>query len=569
MLEYNKPKRVAIYCRVSNDEQKILWYWMETQETQLRNIINGYKRDTQNWILDENLIFRDAWITWWHLDRPGYNKMMKMVKEKKIDIIAVYKIDRIARNLTRLLEFFEEIQKYWVSFFSLKEDIDFSWPIWRLTFQIFWALAEFERETIRTRTSEWKITSARNGNFVSNSAPFWYVKVPKEVKWKTLEVVKDEAKWVKTIFQRFVYDKMSYIQIANELNKIHLPKWIWSLAKNKLSKWHDTNIPDIIRNSAYIWIHVTRLKDWDKNTQEIKVSVPRIIDDVLFLAAESILLARKEKKIVWWWKNKYLLSRKIYYENTTRWFIWYMRTKWGSSYRHKKFQDPETWKVYQNLEVPWAPLDDMVWGLIKLAIERPEEFYKIYKKQNIQNEEIESLLKRQNYLLEEIEKHRLYILSAEDSFIQEKMSEDNMNLHISRYEKNIYEFNQEYEKNEEKIEKLVNIQISIDALNKFSTQFKNKLDNLTLDEKKVFIDLLVDRVEVYRNKDEMNVLIYFRFAQKLVEKDDDKDEPKGGSKNKKTSWKEVESLSLEAPSGIEPLYGVLQTPAWTTLPWRH
>jgi DNA invertase Pin-like site-specific DNA recombinase len=63
-------------------------------------------------------------------------------------MVAVWKIDRLSRTLSHLLTTFEKLQDAKVSFFSLKENIDFSGPIGRLTFQIFGALAEFERETI-------------------------------------------------------------------------------------------------------------------------------------------------------------------------------------------------------------------------------------------------------------------------------------------------------------------------------------------------------------------------------------------------------------------------------------
>ncbi len=91
--------------------------------------------------------------------------MMEKARNKEFDLVAVWKIDRLSRNLTHLLKTFEELKEYWVSFFLLKENIDFSWAIWKLTFQIFWALSEFERNMIRTRTTEWKMASARAGNY--------------------------------------------------------------------------------------------------------------------------------------------------------------------------------------------------------------------------------------------------------------------------------------------------------------------------------------------------------------------------------------------------------------------
>ncbi len=71
------------------------------------------------------------------MDRPGFKLLMEGVKNGEFDMVAVWKIDRLSRNLTHLLKAFEDFQKNNVSFYSLKENIDFTGPIGRLTFQIF------------------------------------------------------------------------------------------------------------------------------------------------------------------------------------------------------------------------------------------------------------------------------------------------------------------------------------------------------------------------------------------------------------------------------------------------
>lgn len=83
--------------------------------------------------------------------------------------------------------------------------MDFSGPIGKLTFQIFGALAEFERETIKTRTTEGKIASARLGNYILNGVPFGYDKEKSDARTnRTLTINEDEEVWVKKLFEKFL-----------------------------------------------------------------------------------------------------------------------------------------------------------------------------------------------------------------------------------------------------------------------------------------------------------------------------------------------------------------------------
>lgn len=222
-----KPVRVAAYVRVSTDEQLSSGYGIEMQVDSLLSLINDYKGKHNGWTIDwERHYFCDDGKSGADLERPAFKRMMKCVKAGEIDLIVVYKIDRLSRNLSHLLNFFEEIQSHGASFFSLKENVDFSGAIGKLTFQIFGALAEFERETIRTRTAEGKIASARMGNFVKNGPPYGYMKVPNKImaKGSVLEIVPEERVWVERVFEWFVYEGKNYADIARILTETGVPK---------------------------------------------------------------------------------------------------------------------------------------------------------------------------------------------------------------------------------------------------------------------------------------------------------------------------------------------------------
>jgi site-specific DNA recombinase len=85
-----------------------------------------YREKVSGWVHEREWEYLDLGCTGADLNRDGFKRMMKDAEAKKFDMIAVWKIDRLSRNLSHLLSTFETFQKYKVGFFSLKENIDFT-----------------------------------------------------------------------------------------------------------------------------------------------------------------------------------------------------------------------------------------------------------------------------------------------------------------------------------------------------------------------------------------------------------------------------------------------------------
>lgn len=148
--------------------------------------------------------------------------------------------------------------------------------------------------------------------------------------------------------------------------------------------------------------------------------------------------------------------------------------------------------------MPAVVLDDFVWKMIVLAIDKPEEFYKLYQKQTVQDEELETLLHSQVTWAEAIEANESYIISLEDSYLRGHLSLERKDKLFEKYEsakraaeKNLYQ-------SEERVEKLVQAKTAAEALERFSKSFRNKLHTLKTEEKKVLVDTLVDVIEVHK-----------------------------------------------------------------------
>lgn len=84
-------------------------------------------------------------------DRPELNQCLKALRHG--DILAVWRLDRLGRNLRDLIRIVSDLEAKGVAFRSLKESIDTTGPAGWLVFHLFAALAEFEREVLRERTN--------------------------------------------------------------------------------------------------------------------------------------------------------------------------------------------------------------------------------------------------------------------------------------------------------------------------------------------------------------------------------------------------------------------------------
>ncbi len=119
------------YARVSTTDQTLA-----LQEDALRNV-------------DCKPIFRDT-ISGAKAERPGLQKALEYVREG--DTLVVWRLDRLGRSLTHLLETVQDLEARGVGFKSLTENIDTTTPSGKLVFHLFAALAQFERDLIRERT---------------------------------------------------------------------------------------------------------------------------------------------------------------------------------------------------------------------------------------------------------------------------------------------------------------------------------------------------------------------------------------------------------------------------------
>lgn len=102
--------------------------------------------------------------------RPGLETLRADARRRRLDVIVVWSLDRLARSLKQLLLLLEEFQRLNLDFVCLKQDLDTSSPSGRLTYQVLGAVAEFEREILRARVAAGMAEAKRRGTKIGRPA---------------------------------------------------------------------------------------------------------------------------------------------------------------------------------------------------------------------------------------------------------------------------------------------------------------------------------------------------------------------------------------------------------------
>ncbi len=153
-----RNRRVAIYTRVSTDDQST-----KAQESDLRSYAEGRKWQIQK-------IYCDQGYSGALEKRPAFDELLSHARRRKFDVVLVWKFDRAARSVKQLLSALETFRQLHIDFVSATEAIDTSLPSGELVFQIFAALAQFERTLIAERVRAGLREARRNGKRLGRPA---------------------------------------------------------------------------------------------------------------------------------------------------------------------------------------------------------------------------------------------------------------------------------------------------------------------------------------------------------------------------------------------------------------
>lgn len=152
-----KQKRVALYTRVSTQDQST-----KAQEFELQQFAKHRK-----WTVTRIYADKKSGAT---KSRPALDELMADCRQRKVDTVLVWKFDRFARSLRHLVTALEEFKRLGIDFVSATEGVDTTVPSGELVFQIFGAIAQFERSLISERVKAGLAEAIRNGKKIGRPA---------------------------------------------------------------------------------------------------------------------------------------------------------------------------------------------------------------------------------------------------------------------------------------------------------------------------------------------------------------------------------------------------------------
>ncbi|MGA2058001.1 MAG: recombinase family protein [Bradyrhizobium sp.] len=132
-------------------------------------------------------------------DRPDLQRLLEDIRARKIDVIVVYKVDRLTRSLADFAKLVELFDSHGVSFVSVTQQFNTTTSMGRLTLNVLLSFAQFEREVTSERIRDKIAASKRKGIWVGGNLPLGY-----EMKDGKVAVVEKEAEQVRFIFRRYL-----------------------------------------------------------------------------------------------------------------------------------------------------------------------------------------------------------------------------------------------------------------------------------------------------------------------------------------------------------------------------
>src|SRR5881392_3661562 len=192
-----KLARCAIYTRKSSEHNLDLAFSsLDAQREACEAYIRSQAHEGWRAILGR---YDDGAFSGASLERPALQKLLSDVRAGTIDIVLVYKVDRLTRSLADFAKLIELFDSHGVAFVSVTQSFNTTSSMGRLTLNVLLSFAQFEREVTGERIRDKIAASKKKGLWVGGVVPLGY-----EVKDRKLIVVEEEAMTVRLIFSRYL-----------------------------------------------------------------------------------------------------------------------------------------------------------------------------------------------------------------------------------------------------------------------------------------------------------------------------------------------------------------------------
>lgn len=191
------PKiRCAVYTRKSTDEGLDMEFnSLDAQRESCEAYIASQKGE--GWFLVPDR-YDDGGFSGGNLERPALKRLMSDIESGKINVVVVYKIDRLTRSLMDFGKLVVVFEQHGVTFVSITQSFNTTTSMGRLTLNILLSFSQFERELSAERIRDKFAASKRKGMWMGGHPPLGYI-----VQERKLVINSTEAETVKNLFLRF------------------------------------------------------------------------------------------------------------------------------------------------------------------------------------------------------------------------------------------------------------------------------------------------------------------------------------------------------------------------------
>ena len=313
--------RCVIYTRVSTDhglEQDFnsLDAQYEASQSYIRSQAHA------GWTL-LRLKYDDGGFSGGNTDRPALQRLLQDIRAGKIDVIVVYKVDRLTRSLADFAKLVELFDQHNVSFVSVTQQFNTTTSMGRLTLNVLLSFAQFEREVTSERIRDKIAASKRKGLWVGGMVPLGY-----DTKERKITVNEAEANCVRVIFRSYL--KVSSLKmlmadlrkrgIVTKVRTLKTGKTVGGIAFTRGPLAH------LLRNRFYIG--EVKFKG-----ETFKGEQPAIVDYKVFEAVQMKLSKQRNGHTTTRLKSEALLTGRIFDDHGNRMSPTYARKK-GIKYRY-------------------------------------------------------------------------------------------------------------------------------------------------------------------------------------------------------------------------------------------
>ena len=261
---------------------------------------------SEGWVLVRDQ-YDDGGISGGTLERPGLKQFLADIEDGLIDVVVVYKIDRLSRSLMDFSKLVEVFDRNGLTFVSVTQSFNTTTSMGRLTLNILLSFAQFEREVTAERIRDKVRASRMKGMWMGGYVPLGY-----DVKDRKLVVNEDEVATVRGIFERFV-EVGSATVLARELRRKGLRNkqgtlvdegYLYRVLMNRVyrgdavhkGKAYAGEHQAIIDEQFWDQVHAILRQNPRKRANNTRAQAPALLKGLIFTATGAAMTPSSTKK---------------------------------------------------------------------------------------------------------------------------------------------------------------------------------------------------------------------------------------------------------------------------------